>query len=259
MSLDPQLLEILVCPNDRGDLDYREDESVLVCTTCGYRYPIRDDIPVMLIDEAEKPDKPRSLPRNLTAAAGDDRPRRRRGHHTDRPRRHAGGHHRDAPARADRVRGRERGARDAAGRRRHLHRVRRDGRIGDRGRRLAHAGSRPPHRSGRRQPGAGAPGLLRSPHARDLFVVLGEHGRDAGCVRRCARARMPDRGDHLRRRTRDPGLRRRAGHRLRARRLRAPGGLRPDRVRHASARSARWDCCRRPSPKWRKRPTNSSA
>jgi uncharacterized protein YbaR (Trm112 family) len=52
MSLDPQLLEILVCPNDRGDLDYREDESVLVCTTCGYRYPIRDDIPVMLIDEA---------------------------------------------------------------------------------------------------------------------------------------------------------------------------------------------------------------
>jgi uncharacterized protein len=28
---------------------------VLVCTTCGYRYPIRDDIPVMLIDEAEKP------------------------------------------------------------------------------------------------------------------------------------------------------------------------------------------------------------
>ena len=77
------------------------------------------------------------------------------------------------------------------------------------------------------------PGLLRSPHARDLFVVLGEHGRDAGRVRRCARARMPDRGDHLRRRTRDPGLRRRAGHRLRARRLRAAGGLRPDRVRHA--------------------------
>ena len=30
---------------------------MLVCTTCGYRYPIRDDIPVMLIDEAEKPDK----------------------------------------------------------------------------------------------------------------------------------------------------------------------------------------------------------
>jgi uncharacterized protein len=55
VTLDPQLLEILVCPNDRGDLDYREAEQVLVCSTCGYRYPIRDDIPVMLIDEAEKP------------------------------------------------------------------------------------------------------------------------------------------------------------------------------------------------------------
>ena len=55
MSLDPQLLEILVCPNDRGDLDYRESEQELVCTMCGYRYPIRDDIPVMLIDEAIKP------------------------------------------------------------------------------------------------------------------------------------------------------------------------------------------------------------
>jgi uncharacterized protein len=55
VSLDPQLLEILVCPNDRGDLDYRQEEQLLVCKTCGYRYPIRDDIPVMLIDEAEKP------------------------------------------------------------------------------------------------------------------------------------------------------------------------------------------------------------
>jgi uncharacterized protein len=58
VSLDPQLLEILVCPNDRGDLDYREADQLLVCTTCGYRYPIRDDIPVMLIDEAEKPGQP---------------------------------------------------------------------------------------------------------------------------------------------------------------------------------------------------------
>ena len=55
MTLDPKLLEILVCPNDRGDLHHLEAEQVLVCRTCGYRYPIRDDIPVMLIDEAEKP------------------------------------------------------------------------------------------------------------------------------------------------------------------------------------------------------------
>lgn len=55
MTLDPELLQILVCPNDRGDLDLVDAETVLVCRTCGYRYPIRDGIPVMLIDEADKP------------------------------------------------------------------------------------------------------------------------------------------------------------------------------------------------------------
>lgn len=52
MSLDPQLLEILVCPKCKGDLEYREAEASLICKTCGLRYPIRDDIPIMLIDEA---------------------------------------------------------------------------------------------------------------------------------------------------------------------------------------------------------------
>lgn len=52
MSVDPQLLEILVCPKCKGDLDYREAESVLVCAACGLSYPVRDDIPIMLIDEA---------------------------------------------------------------------------------------------------------------------------------------------------------------------------------------------------------------
>jgi len=55
MTLDAELLEILVCPNDHGELDYHEDQNVLECRKCHYRYPIRDDIPVMLIDEAEKP------------------------------------------------------------------------------------------------------------------------------------------------------------------------------------------------------------
>jgi uncharacterized protein YbaR (Trm112 family) len=55
MAIDKDLLEILACPNCRGDVDYREAEAVIVCTKCGYRYPVRDDIPVMLIDEAEKP------------------------------------------------------------------------------------------------------------------------------------------------------------------------------------------------------------
>lgn len=55
MSVDPELLEILVCPNDRGEVTYIEAEQVIVCGSCGYRYPVRDGIPVMLIDEAEKP------------------------------------------------------------------------------------------------------------------------------------------------------------------------------------------------------------
>ena len=52
MSLSPQLLAILVCPKCKGDLDYREQESSLVCPACRVRYPVRDDIPIMLIDEA---------------------------------------------------------------------------------------------------------------------------------------------------------------------------------------------------------------
>lgn len=52
MSLSPQLLSILVCPKCKGELEYREAESSLVCPHCRLRYPIRDDIPVMLIDEA---------------------------------------------------------------------------------------------------------------------------------------------------------------------------------------------------------------
>ncbi len=52
MSLTPQLLAILVCPKCKGDLDYREAESVLICPACRLRYPVRDGIPIMLIDEA---------------------------------------------------------------------------------------------------------------------------------------------------------------------------------------------------------------
>ena len=57
MSLSPQLLEILVCPKCKGPLEYRERESALLCQACRLSYPIRDDIPVMLIEEA-KPIQP---------------------------------------------------------------------------------------------------------------------------------------------------------------------------------------------------------
>ncbi len=53
MALDPQLLEILACPQDKGPLLYFEDESTLYNPRLQRRYRIEDGIPVMLIDEAE--------------------------------------------------------------------------------------------------------------------------------------------------------------------------------------------------------------
>jgi uncharacterized protein YbaR (Trm112 family) len=50
--LDPRLLEILACPEDKGPLLYFADESALYNPRLKRRYPIRDGIPVMLIDEA---------------------------------------------------------------------------------------------------------------------------------------------------------------------------------------------------------------
>ena len=47
-------MQILVCPRCRGGVRLLDDESALLCAGCGLKYPIRDGIPVMLIDEAEK-------------------------------------------------------------------------------------------------------------------------------------------------------------------------------------------------------------
>jgi uncharacterized protein YbaR (Trm112 family) len=52
VTLSPQLLAILVCPKCKGELEYREAESSLICRRCMLRYPVRDDIPIMLLDEA---------------------------------------------------------------------------------------------------------------------------------------------------------------------------------------------------------------
>ena len=56
MSLDPKLLEILACPEDKGPLLYFDDESALYNPRLQRRYAVRDDIPIMLIDEAETVD-----------------------------------------------------------------------------------------------------------------------------------------------------------------------------------------------------------
>lgn len=53
MALDSQLLEILACPDDKGPLFYFESDAVLVCPACSRRYSIADDIPNMLIEDAE--------------------------------------------------------------------------------------------------------------------------------------------------------------------------------------------------------------
>ncbi len=53
MALDPQLLEILACPDDKGPLLYFADENSLYNPRLKRRYSITDDIPVMLIDESE--------------------------------------------------------------------------------------------------------------------------------------------------------------------------------------------------------------
>ncbi len=53
-SIDPKLLDILACPAPHHAPVVQEGD-VLVCTECGLRFPIRDGIPVMLLDEAQQP------------------------------------------------------------------------------------------------------------------------------------------------------------------------------------------------------------
>lgn len=54
MSLiDPTLAEILVCPMDKADLIEDAEASRLECSECHRRYPVREGIPIMLVDEAE--------------------------------------------------------------------------------------------------------------------------------------------------------------------------------------------------------------
>ncbi len=57
MNIDPQLLSIIVCPACHGELSpvVVDGAEELECQGCGNAYPIRDDIPVLLVDEARKP------------------------------------------------------------------------------------------------------------------------------------------------------------------------------------------------------------
>jgi len=70
MALDPKLLEILACPEDKGPLLYFEDEQILYNPRLKRKYEIRDDIPIMLIDEAVAADDAEDA--RLTKKAADD-------------------------------------------------------------------------------------------------------------------------------------------------------------------------------------------
>ena len=229
MTLDAELLEILVCPNDRGDVEYLEAEQVIVCRTCGYRYPVRDGIPVMLIDEAEKPDgsrraeavtdlddvgalRARATPATCSAPSPRCPPTPRVGYD--------GGDRRDRPS---------------ARRRRHRGRVLRHGRLGRRRRRAARPLPRRLGRAGRRHPRPGAARVLRAAHPRGRArrtratrprrSRASEEARARGC--RVVRDHL---GGHARR-TRptepaSPSVPRPGGYH-------AAGGARPPRVRAA--------------------------
>ncbi len=54
--IDQELLDILVCPQCKGPLEYQRENQELICRADKLAYPIRDDIPVMLIDEARRLD-----------------------------------------------------------------------------------------------------------------------------------------------------------------------------------------------------------
>ncbi len=53
MALDKDLLDILACPKCKGDLTLTPEGDGLICAACKLKYLIKDDIPIMLIDEAE--------------------------------------------------------------------------------------------------------------------------------------------------------------------------------------------------------------
>jgi len=57
MTIDRELLEILACPECKGEVRLNKNKDGIVCEHCSLVYPIKNGIPVMLVDEAEKTEK----------------------------------------------------------------------------------------------------------------------------------------------------------------------------------------------------------
>ncbi len=71
-EIDPRLLELLVCPLTKGPLRYDRIRNELVSEQAGLAYPIRDGIPVMLVDEARRLGEDEAIPPELRAGKDDE-------------------------------------------------------------------------------------------------------------------------------------------------------------------------------------------
>ena len=69
-TVDPKLLEILVCPITKGPLDYDAKAQELISRQARLAYPIRDGIPIMLVDEARPIDEDEAIPEAVQSGSG---------------------------------------------------------------------------------------------------------------------------------------------------------------------------------------------
>lgn len=74
-SVDPKLLDLLVCPLTKGPLRYDREAQELLSDQAGLAYPIRDGIPIMLVDEARPIDQDETIPDQVKARSGRSHPR----------------------------------------------------------------------------------------------------------------------------------------------------------------------------------------
>jgi uncharacterized protein len=72
--VDPKLLDLLVCPLTKGPLRYDRARQELISEQAGLAYPIRDGIPIMLVDEARSLDQDDAIPEAVRAARGRSAP-----------------------------------------------------------------------------------------------------------------------------------------------------------------------------------------
>jgi uncharacterized protein YbaR (Trm112 family) len=73
VPVDPKLLDLLVCPLTKGPLRYDRERQELVSEQAGLAYPIRDGIPIMLVDEARPIDEDEAIPEEVRAAPAPSR------------------------------------------------------------------------------------------------------------------------------------------------------------------------------------------